>query len=70
MQVVSSVLGTGAWRVVRIVVIVFTASALVRLLPLPRQDRDRAGPRHPRRWVLGVVGAAIGAYYWRAMRLA
>lgn len=59
MNVVNSVLGTGIWREVRIVVIVFTASALVRLLPLPRQDRDR--PRHMRRRVLGVVTAGIGA---------
>jgi hypothetical protein len=39
---IGAVLGTGAWRYVRIIVLIFTGTAVLRLIPLPRRTSRRS----------------------------
>jgi hypothetical protein len=60
MHVIDSIVGTSpVWTTVRVVVIVFTASALVRLIPLPRRDPDRPAGRGLRRPLLIAASLAV-----------
>jgi mannan endo-1,4-beta-mannosidase len=57
-HVLASALGTGGWRYIRIVVIIFTASAVVRLIPVRRRDAySRPTIRPRRRRVLAALTA-------------
>lgn len=55
--VIGTVLGTGAWRYVRLIVLIFTASAVLRLIPLPR----RISRRRVALAAAAAVAAAAGA---------
>lgn len=61
-RLISTVLGTGVWRLIRITVLAFTISAVIRLIPLPR--RDASNPEATRRRALRATTvlcvAAVG----------
>jgi hypothetical protein len=70
-QLYAAIVGPpGVWRFVRVVVLISTVGAVVRLIPLPR--RDAAGMRHRGRGAMpaaiAVVALVIGGYAYVGSR--